>query len=49
MMFEPVSLEFLSTPVTEPQVKVTINGTQAVCPNLNCDYVYKNLAGSITS
>ena len=39
MMFEPVSLEFLSTPVTEPQVKVTI---KTAVPKVNEIQAEKN-------
>jgi len=39
-MMEPIPLEFLTTNATSPQVRVSINGFDAVCPDFNCDYMY---------
>ena len=39
-MFESIGTEFLSTNAQSPQVMVSVNGLPALCPNLNCDYVY---------
>jgi hypothetical protein len=33
-------MEMLYTPVHKPQVRVQVNGLDAVCPEQNCDYVY---------
>lgn len=33
----------------EPQVLVTVNGVEAVCPQMNCNYVYKAPVAKITS
>lgn len=38
LMFEPIPLEFLRSDAQAPQVLVTIDGTEAICTNLNCDY-----------
>ena len=40
LIMEPIPLEFLSTNVSSPQVLVSINGLNAVCPGFNCDYLY---------
>lgn len=37
-MFEPIPLEFLRTDAQTPQILVTVDGTQAICSGLNCDY-----------
>lgn len=39
-MFEPVPLEFLSSKTVNPQVLVVIDGIQALCANLTCNYSY---------
>lgn len=48
-MFEPVPLEFLRTEAQAPQVLVKVNGIDALCPNLNCDFIYKNVKSSIST
>jgi hypothetical protein len=40
LMFEPIPLEFLSTAASLPQVLVTVDGIQALCPQLNCYYSF---------
>ena len=40
LMFEPVPLEFLRAQTTVPQLLVSIDGLQALCSNLTCDYKY---------
>ena len=39
-MFEPVPLEFLYSDAQQPQVLITVNGIDGVCPDFNCDYIY---------
>jgi len=39
-MFEPIPLEFLYSDAQQPQVMVTVNGIDGVCPEFNCDYIY---------
>lgn len=40
LMFEPVPLEFLSSKTVNPQVLVVIDGIEALCANLTCNYSY---------
>lgn len=40
LMFEPVGLEFMYTNALAPQVMVKIDGLEALCKNVNCDYAY---------
>lgn len=40
LWFEPIPLEFLTSDAQQPQVLVMINGLEALCANLNCDYSY---------
>ena len=40
LMFEPIPLEFLYSDAQQPQVMVTVNGIDGVCPEFNCDYIY---------
>lgn len=39
----------LHTEAYEPQVLVTVNGIEAVCPDQNCGFKYISPAGEITS
>lgn len=39
-MFEPVGLEFMYTNARSPQVMAKIDGLEALCTNVNCDYAY---------
>lgn len=39
-MFEPIPLEFIYSDAQKPQVLVSVNGIDAVCPDFNCDYLY---------
>jgi len=47
--YEPIPLEFLSAAATSPQVLVMVDGIEAICPNLNCDYTYSAPNAKITS
>jgi hypothetical protein len=47
LWFEPVPLEMLYTVAQVPQVRVSVNGLPAVCPDNNCGYSYLE-AGSAT-
>ena len=47
-MFEPIPLEFIHADAQKPQVLVTVNGIDGVCPEFNCDYVYFEPTGVIT-
>jgi hypothetical protein len=40
IFFEVVPLEFLLSDAQTPQVIVTIDGMEALCLDLNCDYQY---------
>ena len=40
LMFEPVSLEFMRTDALNPQVMVKVDGLEALCTQVNCDYEY---------
>jgi len=40
LMFEPIPLEFLYADAQKPQVLVSVNGIDAVCPDFTCDYLY---------
>lgn len=48
LLFEPIPLELLYTDAKNPQVLVSVNGIDGVCPNFNCDYTYVNPVGEIT-
>lgn len=48
-MFEPVPLEMLYHDATKPQVLVTVNKIDGLCPNFNCDYVYGTAPSEITA
>ena len=39
-MFNSIGTEFLYSDANSPQVLVTIDGLEAFCPALNCDYKY---------
>jgi hypothetical protein len=39
-MFEPVSLEFMRTDALNPQIMVKVDGLEALCMQVNCDYEY---------
>ena len=41
LWWDSIPMEMLYTPVFKPQVRVQVNGLDAVCPEQNCDYVYK--------
>ena len=49
LMFEPVPLEMLYHDADKPQVLVTVNGIEGLCPNFNCDYLYKTAPSEITA
>lgn len=46
-MFEPVPLEMIYTDVTQPQVLISVNGIDGVCPAFNCGYLYVEPVGEI--
>ena len=48
LFFEPIPREMLYTSVTKPQVKLTIDGIEAACANVNCDYEYTTSLASVT-
>lgn len=48
LMFEPIPLEFIHADAQKPQVLVTVNGIDGVCPEFNCDYAYFEPTGVIT-
>ena len=49
LMFEPVPLEFLYTDVQQPQIQISVGGIDAVCPTIDCGYLYVDAVGEITS
>ena len=49
IFYEPVPFEFLYTEESSPQVIVSIDGVEAVCHSLNCDYNYVQPASLITN
>jgi hypothetical protein len=49
LFYEPVPFEFLHTVETSPQVIVTVDGVEAVCASLNCNYNYVAPLAEITS
>ena len=49
LMFEPLPLEFMYTDASQPQVIISVNGIDGVCPDFNCDFLYIEPAGQITS
>ena len=49
LMFEPIPLSMLYTDAQKPQVLLTVNGIEGVCPSLNCDYVYVDTTSVISS
>lgn len=48
LFYDVIPFEFLKTYETLPQVKVEVDGTPAVCHNLNCDYSFIEATGEIT-
>jgi hypothetical protein len=48
LFFDPVPLEFLRAPAAAPQVLVTVEGIDALCASLSCDYSYIAPVGEIT-
>lgn len=48
-MFEPIPLEFLYSDAQKPQVMISVNGVDGVCPEFNCDYVYVDTDKQITA
>ena len=40
LMFEPVGLEFMYSDAKSPQVMTKVDGLEALCMNVNCDYAY---------
>lgn len=41
-------MEMLYTSVTKPQVLMTIDGLEAACANVDCDYEYVTPAAEVT-
>ena len=48
IFYEPIPFEFLYTIENNPQLIVSIDGVEAVCDSLNCDYNYVAPASLIT-
>ena len=40
LFFEPIPLEFMYSNAYQPQVTISVNGIDGVCPDFNCDYLY---------
>ena len=49
LFYEPVPFDFLYTVESTPQVIVTVDGVEAVCASLNCNYNYVAPIAQITS
>jgi len=49
LFFEPIPMEMLFTPVTKPQILVTIDDLEAVCANVDCNYEYVVASSEITA
>mmetsp|Transcript_41642 Transcript_41642/g.63589 ORF Transcript_41642/g.63589 Transcript_41642/m.63589 type:complete len:360 (+) Transcript_41642:870-1949(+) len=49
IFYEPVPYELLRTYETKPQVLVSVDGHNAACPNLDCDFEFIEAVGEITS
>jgi hypothetical protein len=47
-MYPAVPFEMMRTAHDKPQISVTVDGMEAICTGLNCDYVYEEPAGLIT-
>ena len=41
LLFEPIPMEMLYTDVQGPQVKVKVDGLDALCVGFNCEYSYE--------
>jgi len=48
LFYEPVPFDFLYTAETQPQVIVSVDGVEAVCASLNCNYNYVAPTAQIT-
>lgn len=48
-MFEPVPLEMMHADAQSPQVLISVNGIDGVCPSFNCDYAYIESNATITA
>jgi hypothetical protein len=48
LMFEPIPLEFIYTDSQQPQVTISVNGIDGVCPEFNCNYIYVEAYGEVT-
>jgi hypothetical protein len=42
-------LDFFQLNAKKPQVKVIVDGIPALCPSMNCDYLYTDIQSIITS
>jgi hypothetical protein len=47
LWYEPIPYEWLKSYVEEPQVLVSVNGTPAVCHNLNCGFNFIEPVGQV--
>lgn len=47
LFYEPIPYDFLYTNETKPQIKVTVDGLEAVCASLLCDYNYVPVVATI--
>lgn len=47
--YDVIPYEFLYTDETQPQVIVTVDGMDALCTTLSCDYVYEPVTEEISS
>lgn len=49
LLFEPVPLEMLFTDEQEPQVRVKVNGMDALCVTFDCSYTFEGATNYIDS
>ena len=47
-MWDSIPMEFLVADAQAPDVKITIEGLEVLCPDLNCDYSYITSVGAVT-
>lgn len=48
LLYEPIPFEMLRAYEEMPQIEVSVNGTTAVCHELNCGYAYVEPVGEVT-
>lgn len=49
LLYEPIPFDMLRAYEEQPQIEVYVNGTPAVCHDLNCGYEYVEPVGEVLS